>query len=240
MISLQGQIPNGKFHRGLNQRAVWSFVLDRRRKRGSTLWAMQLRRASRRAPTLVVVIVSHYWWVYNGMKKIQEPHRSLKTTSRVWAMLDSTLTPIKAMPAPGTFTRGSSLMWCVCVLQPRVWGVFIGAQVRFPHVGRGESEEVEHRVAATWPAGWPTQCTASIWCGNIPPHGLQDVPASLVPFRTEVGLGGHNVGWSASLLGPLGPGFDLWTSFGVYRPVVARLLALDNIFPILPLKSSKF
>jgi hypothetical protein len=32
-------------------------------------------------------------------------------------------------------------------------GVFIGAQGRFPRVRRGESEEVEHRVAATWPAG---------------------------------------------------------------------------------------
>jgi hypothetical protein len=39
-------------------------------------------------------------------------------------MLDSTLTPIKAMPAPRTFTRGSSLMWCVCVATGGMGGIY--------------------------------------------------------------------------------------------------------------------
>jgi hypothetical protein len=117
-------------------------------------------------------------------------------------------------------------------------GVLIGARGRFPRVGRGESEEVEGRVTASW----------LVDRLNIPPQSDMGIflhvasrtsAPSLVQIHTEVRSSVHKGGWPANLLGPLDLGLGPWTSLGVYKPVVARLLVLDNIFSIFSLKSSK-
>jgi hypothetical protein len=116
-------------------------------------------------------------------------------------------------------------------------GVLIGARGRFPRVGRGESEEVEGRVTASWLVDWLNIHLSPIWeyssmwpLGH--PHQVWSKSTPKWGRASTRGVG-RPTSWA----------LWIWASaHGLHLVCTSpwwQLLVLDNIFSIFSLKSSK-
>jgi hypothetical protein len=109
-----------------------------------------------------------------------------------------------------SFTSGIFKVVCVCVLQPRAWGVYIGVHGQFPNARSGGSEEVEGRAAATWLVSWLVPLTDPIWCHIILPRGPWNVLAMFGLTLCQLLAGQPHVWPAERPLSPFGLGFGPW------------------------------